>query len=243
MTKKILAIALAAMLAVALCVNVFAAEATVSGSFTVTFTDNDYDSAITTGTYTSDEIASIDGYGTQFAELASLIETVAPIDKVTHVDVTVKAGNTDPCWNGAGQKVELIQNERTGTQLAVVDFVDGEAVISADIPAGTTKLVLNPYAFSSTAGEITFDVEVKVIGDFEAAAAPAETEAEAEAPAEAEEAPAETEAPAEAEAEAPAEAPAAEAPAETAKAPATGLALAVIPAVMALAVAAVSKKH
>ena len=229
------------MLAVALCVNVFAAEATVSGSFTVTFTDNDYDSAITSGTYTSDEIASIDGYGTQFAELASLIETVAPIDKVTHVDVTVKAGNTDPCWNGAGQKVELIQNERTGTQLAVVDFVDGEAAISADIPAGTTKLVLNPYAFSSTAGEITFDVEVKVTGDFEAAAAPAETEAEADAPAEAEEAPAETEAPAEAE-EAPAEAPAAEAP-ETAAAPATGLALAVIPAVMALAVAAVSKKH
>ena len=233
--KKIFAIALAAMLAVALCVNVFAAEATVTGSFTVTFTDNDYDSAITAGTYTSDTIASIDGYGTQFAELASLIETVCPMDKVTHVDVTVKASNTDPCWNDAGHKVELIQNERTGTQLAVVDFTDDTATLSADIPAGTTKLVLNPFAFSSAAGEITFDVEVKVTGDFEAAEAPAETLAET---------PAETEAPAETPAETPAEAPAetpAEAPAP--EAPKTGLALAVVPAVMALAAVAVSKKH
>ncbi len=227
--KKIFAIALAAMLAVALCVNVFAAEATVSGSFTVTFTDNDFDSAITPGTYTSDKIASIDGYGTQFAELASIIETVAPMDKVTHVDVTVKASNTDPCWNGAGQKVELIQNERTGTQLAVADFADGVATVSADIPAGTTKLVLNPFAFSSTAGEITFDVEVKVTGDFEAAAAPAE-----EAPADTTE-----EAPADTTAEAPATT---EAPAAT-EAPKTGLAFAVVPAVMALAAVAVAKKH
>ena len=64
-------------------------------------------------------------------------------------------------------------------------------------------------------------------------AAPAETEepAETEAPAETE-TPAETEAPA----ETPAETPAPEAPK-------TGLALAVVPAVMALAAVAVSKKH
>ena len=111
-----------------------------------------------------------------------------------------------------------------------------EMVVNSGVDAANLSIILNAGgSWAKTASKIVLRVSVPD----EAAEAPAEAE---EAPAEAEEAAAEAEAPAEAPA-AEAEAPAAEAPAETAKAPSTGIALAVIPAVMALAAAAVSKKH
>lgn len=240
--KKILAVLIAVMLVAAMAVNVFAAEATVTTTFVCTFTDNDYDSAITGGSLSGDNI-NIDGtWGGSFPDITPLIETVAPLADVTHVSVTVKASNTDPCWNGASQKLEMHWNTRDNTDgmPATVDFVDGVAVVESDVPSGISAIVLNPYAFSSEAGEISFEVTVVVTGNFEA---PAAEEDGAEVAPEAEE-----EAPVaepEAEAEAPAaetEAPAAEAETTAAPAPATGIALAVVPAVMALAALCVSKK-
>lgn len=224
--KKIFAILVAAMLVMALSVSAFAAEATATGSFVCTFTDNDYDSAITGGSLSGD--VNVDGtWGGSFPDITPIIETVAPLADVTHIAVTVTASNGDACWNGVTPKLELHWNTRDNNDgaPATVEFVDGVAVVEADVPAGISAVVLNPYAFNSEAGEITFNVSVVVTGDFEAAApAPA---------ADPEPAPA-----ADPEPSAPAPAPA-----ETTPAPATGLALAVVPAVMALAAVAVSKKR
>lgn len=115
-----------------------------------------------------------------------------------------------------------------------------EMVVNSGVDPANLSIILNAGgSWAKSASKIILRVSVPD----EAAEAPAEEAAEAPA----EETPAEAEATAEAEApaaEAPAaEAPAAEAPAETAKAPSTGIALAVIPAVMALAAVAVSKKH
>ncbi len=105
--------------------------------------------------------------------------------------------------------------------------------------AGSDAASIQTYLAAVTEATMTITYN-SYNGETAEGAAPAEAEAE-EAPAEAEaEAPAEAE---EAPAEAPAEAETTEAPTETAKAPSTGIALAVVPAVMALAAAAVSKKH
>lgn len=105
-----------------------------------------------------------------------------------------------------------------------------EMVVNSGVDPANLSIILNAGgSWAKSASKIILRVSVPD----EAAEAPAEETPAEEAP---EEAPAEAEAPA-------AEAPAAEAPAETAKAPSTGIALAVIPAVMALAAVAVSKKH
>lgn len=239
--KKIISVLAAVMLVAALSVSAFAAEATVTGSWTCTFTDNDYDSGVTAGSLTGYQGEVVSAWGNDYPELVSLIETVAPIASVSHVAVTVKASNTDDCWS-TNPKIEVDLNERGGEHIADAVPFDGDtATFEFDVPADTTALVLVPYAFSADAGEISFEISMTLTGDFEApeTAPAAETEtapeAEAEAPAEA---------PAETPAETPAE-PAAEAaaPAASESAPATGLALAVIPAVIALGAAAVSKKH
>ena len=206
---------------IALSVSAFAAEATITTSFTCTFTDNDYDSAITSGSLTGDNI-NVDGtWGGSFPDITPLIETVTPLANVTHIEVTVKASDMTPCWNAAAQKLELHWNTRDGENASTVAFDGDTAVVEADVPAGTTAVVLNPYAFSSEVGEITFNVTVKITGDFEA---PAATETSDETDSLADDA-AET------------------APETTTDAPATGIALAVVPAVVALAAVVVSKKH
>ncbi len=237
--KKILAIVLAAMLVMSLSVTAFAAEATVTGTWTCSYTDNDYDSGVTGNSLTGWSGEVVQAWGNDYPELVSLIETVAPIASVSHVAVTVKSNNVDPCWNGGAPRMEIDLNERGGTHIVDAATFDGDTcTFEFDVPADTTKLILVPFSFSSEAGEITFELSMVVTGDFEA---PAAEEPAAEEPA-AEEPAAEEPAAEEPAAEEPAAEEAAPAPAET-PAPATGLALAVVPAVIALAAVAVSKKH
>ena len=107
-----------------------------------------------------------------------------------------------------------------------------EMVVNSGVDPANLSIILNAGgSWAKSASKIILRVSVPD----EAAEAPAEETPAEEAP---------EEAPAEAAEETPAEAPAeAETTAETAKAPSTGIALAVIPAVMALAAVAVSKKH
>ena len=107
-----------------------------------------------------------------------------------------------------------------------------EMVVNSGVDPANLSIILNAGgSWAKSASKIILRVSVPD----EAAEAPAEETPAEEAP---------EEAPAEAAEETPAEAPAeAETTAETAKAASTGIALAVIPAVMALAAVAVSKKH
>ena len=227
MTKKILAVVVAVMMVMALSVVAFAdvdvtADLALNGDGTV------YSCAIPAGIDVSNgATVTLHVKGTSNNEAIRFYLTDASDNaRVTACDVATGDG----CVTVADGAFE-------GT----IDLeIDTSGAIQGT--AEPTTLIVKAQAWGVAFDNTTFEV-VEFVGGDAAEEAPAETEAEAEAPAEAEEAPAETEAPAEAEAEAPAEAPAAEAPAETAKAPATGLALAVIPAVMALAAAAVSKKH
>ncbi len=227
--KRIFAAIVAVMLVAALSVNVFAAEATVTGQFKCTFEPNDYDSAIVVGSLSGENIEIDHTWGMDFPDITPLIETVAPLSSVKHIDITITASDVTPDSKVSSVMCEIKKNTRDGEQLVdpTPAFVDGAVVASFDVPADCTKVVLNPYAFSADSGEITFDLTLVLTGDFEAPAAaeePAADEPAAEAPAE--------------------DAPAAEAaPAETAAAPSTGIALMVIPAVVALGAVAVSKKH
>lgn len=166
--KKILAIVLAVvMLLPVFAVNSFAADKsasetkkteTATGSFVCTFGDNDYDSAVATMT----GVAADHTWGSSFPNITEIIEKVSPLAKVTSVKVTVTASNTDPCAKGVAPKIELHWDTRAGTNAMTAEFTDGVAVVSGDLPKGTTAVVLNPYAFASEAGEITFDVSVDV---------------------------------------------------------------------------------
>lgn len=223
--KKIVALLVAALLVCALSVGVYAdGTATATGSFVCTFVDNDYD----TNVATLSGVAADGTWGGQFPIITEIIEKVAPLAQVTSIEVTVKASNSDACWNGTTPKLELHWNTRDGENAMTADFVDGVAVATGTLPEGINAVVLNPYAFSSEAGEITFDVSVAVTYTGEGNA-PADDAAPAT--------------PAADNTPAPDAAPATPAATTTNDAPKTGLALAVVPAVMALAAVAVSKKH
>ena len=225
--KKILAVLLTLAMVCALSVGVYAdGTATATGSFVCTFVDNDFDTNVATMT----GVAADGTWGGCFPIITEIIEKVAPIDQVTAVEVTVKASNTDACSKGVTPKLEIHWNTRDGENAMTADFVDGVAVVSGELPAGTTAVVLNPYAFASEAGEITFEVSVAVTYTGEGNA-PAEDNApaddNAEAPAEDTTAPAEdTAAPA----------------AETSTPADTGIVLAVLPMAMAAAAVVISKR-
>ena len=229
--KKVLALVVALMMVCALSVSVYAdGTATATGSFVCTFGDNDYDS----GVATMEGVAADGTWGGCFPIITEIIEKVAPLAQVTNIEVTVKASNTDPCSKGVSPKLELHWNTRDGENAMTADFVDGVAVVSGEIPAGTTAVVLNPYAFASEAGEITFDVSIAVTYTGEGNAPAEDTTAPAEdttAPAEDTTAPAEdTTAPSE-------EAAPAETPANT------GIVLAVLPMAIAAAAVVASKRR
>lgn len=228
--KKVLALVVALLMVCALSVSVYAdGTATATGSFVCTFADNDYDTNVATMTG-----LEADGtWGGCFPIITEIIEKVAPLAQVTNIEVTVKASNTDACSKGVSPKLELHWNTRDGENAMTADFADGVAVVSGDIPAGTTAVVLNPYAFASEAGEITFEVSVAVTYTGEGNA-PAEDTA---APAEDTTAPAEdTTAPAE-DTTAPAETTAPSTPANT------GIVLAVLPMAVAAAAVVASKRR
>lgn len=224
--KKILSIALAAALALCLCVSAFA----------------DYEEPVTLGLYAGGwgDVGSVvvDKPGTYSI-------TASKIDSNDWIIVKNTAGETEPTKIPAGTVIrttELKVNGEVMTFEGGADHFDYTVGANGEIEI---KYWLQPsfggYDYLENRPETITSVEVTFVVDPDAAASetsPEETKTEEEpTPAEptAEETtPAET---------TPAETtPAETKPAET-KAPATGLALAVVPAIVALAAVAVSKKR
>ena len=219
--KRIFAIALAAMMALCLCVSVFA----------------DYDEPFTMGLY----VGGWGDVGTVVVDKPGTYTiTASKIDSSDWIIIKNAAGETVPTSVPAGTVIRVTSLVINGT---AVTFDSGDVydyVVPADQTieniiylspsfGGSDHIVNRPETFSSV--EITFVVD------------PDNASADTAAPAtttEPDTTPAETTAPE-------ASAPAASAPATTTPsapaAPKTGIALAVVPAVMALAAVAVSKKH
>lgn len=135
---------------------------TATGSFSCEFVDNDWDTNCKINTVTGNYESC---WGSHFPDITSIITSVAPLSSVTHIEIEVTASNTDPCWNGAAPRCELHWNSRAATTVSTQSFTGGKCYFSADVPAGTEKVILNPYAFSSSVGAVTFNVKVKVTAD------------------------------------------------------------------------------
>lgn len=234
--KKLLAIVTALVMVCALSVSVFAIEG--SQDLVLCTQDN-----VSWQTHVSDRV-TVDGAGEYTFTLSGLsfdgsAMTVLYVKDADAVDVEVAGGTYDGANGLTGMTILTKSVKINGTEVALTDgYVTGTNPDSGLIDICWYNIWATSFMDAPTGTVNDIEVVLEVV-DENGEAAPAEAE---EAPAEAEEAPAEAEeAPAEA---APAET-AEEAPAatETAKAPSTGIALAVIPAVMALAAAAVSKKH
>ena len=154
--------------------------------------------------------------------------TVLYIKDANAVDVEVAGGTYDGANTLTGAKILTKSVKINGADVALTDgYVTGVNPDSGLIDICWYNIWASSFMDAPTGTVTDIEVVIEVVEDDGAEAAPAETEAETPA--------AEAEAPA-AEAEAPA------ASTET-KAPSTGIALAVIPAVVAMAAVAVSKKH
>ena len=230
MTKKIVAIVAAMMMVLALSVSAFAVDVL------------------------TDDVKGV----AQNANVTLAIPEDLGLDNGVVVTMHVKgtADNTmvrfyltDASDNGRVTEVFEVPVEN-GAFDATADFtVDTTGTIQGTA-APTIVMIKGPDYATPPENLVLEVVELSVAGADEPAAEeetaeapadePAAEESAAEAPAE--DAPA-AEAPAETTTEAPAETTPAPAPAETTKAPSTGIALAVVPAVVALAAVAISKKH
>ncbi len=132
----------------------------VSGSFSCKFTDNDYDSAIKSGTLTGNVEEC---WGTQFPDITEAITSVSKLRNVKSISIEVTASNTDPCWNGTKPRIELHFNSRAdGGAEAVTSFEGNTAKLTSEIPSGVYAIILNPYAFSSSVGTVNFTYTVTV---------------------------------------------------------------------------------
>ena len=217
--KKILSIAIAAVMILCLSVSVFA----------------DYDEPVTLGLYAGGwgDVGSVvvDKPGTYSI-------TASKIDSNDWIIVKNTAGETTPTSIPAGTVIRTTELKVNGT---VVTFEGGNDYFDYTVGAngeieikywlqpgfgGHDYIVDRPENITSV--EVTFVVDPDAVSA-EPEAPATDVEPEPEAPT------------AEPEAPAAEPAPAPEAPAATA--PATGIVLAVVPAVMALAAVAVSKKH
>ncbi len=233
--KKILAIVAAAAMIMALCVNVFAIEG--SQDLVLVTQDN-----ASWQNHISDRV-TVNAAGEYTFTLSGLnfsgsAMTVLYIKDANAVEVENGGGTYDGANGLTGMTILTKSIKINGTEVALTDgYVTGVNPDSGLIDICWYNIWADSF-MDTPAGTVTdIEVTIEVVdGDGAAAEEPAEAEAE--------EAAAEPEATAEApaEAEAPADETSAEAPAET-KAPATGVAVAVIPAVMALAAVCVSKKH
>ena len=233
--KKLLAIVTALVMVCALSVSVFAIEG--SQDLVLCTQDN-----VSWQTHVSDRV-TVDGAGEYTFTLSGLSFDGSAMTVLYVKDADAVGGTYDGANGLTGMTILTKSVKINGTEVALTDgYVTGTNPDSGLIDICWYNIWATSFMDAPTGTVNDIEVVLEVV-DENGEAAPAEAE---EAPAETEEAaPAEAEeaAPAEAE-EAPAET-AEEAPAatETAKAPSTGIALAVIPAVMALAAAAVSKKH
>ena len=185
-----------------------------------------------------DMTSGCNGYGFQICDETLSTETAGDSSTIgfTVSDMTFKADGYDdivvPIAGSYTKDIKTVQYD-WGVGDNNANF-NSEVTAAISAVVGTDAKAIFDYfsALTSISYTITYD---SYNGETAAPAAETETPAETEAPAETT---AETEAPADApaETEAPASTPAPEAPK-------TGLALAVVPAVMALAAVAVSKKH
>ena len=236
--KKILAIAMALVMVLSLTVAVFAEDVI----YNMVTTGGQYMDGIDVASGAKLDDGGEGGWGrlaTNWVQGGTVLNDVLEAFKNTDAsvritftgDITQIGFQTE---NGGLEMTDIpAENitEADGKKVAIVPV----ATIVANAPFAIANDNTGFFNFMLTYSGDTVLYGFEVVSGLEAAAAPAETEepAETEAPAETT---AETEAPAEAPAETPAETPAPEAPK-------TGLALAVVPAVMALAAVAVSKKH
>ena len=234
--KKILAIAMALVMALSLTVAVFAEDVI----YNMVTTGGQYMDGIDVASGAKLDDGGEGGWGrlaTNWVQGGAVLNDVLEAFKNTDAsvritftgDITQIGFQTE---NGGLEMTDIpAENitEADGKKVAIVPV----ATIVDNAPFAIANDNTGFFNFMLTYSGDTVLYGFEVVSGLEAAAAPAETEetAETEAPAETE-TPAETEAPA----ETPAETPAPEAPK-------TGLALAVVPAVMALAAVAVSKKH
>ncbi len=133
---------------------------TKSTTFTCEFSDNDFDTACKAGTVTG-EVENC--WGTQFPDITSLITSICPLEDVYYLEVTIKASNSDPCWNGSKPRCELHWDSRGAGRCVDSQGFTGDAIyLSAFMQPDVYRVVINPYAFSSEAGVIEFEVTVTV---------------------------------------------------------------------------------
>ena len=233
--KKILAVVLAAVMVMAMSVSAFAADDEVIFEYTAPF-------AVEIGwtillNSTSEEAAAfheaIQTEGAVIKMIGSDLPEDAYVDGEGHSWFQL-AGQDDVDWGDPLVKTEDMGETYEFTDAGYVITCPAKPYYDAMVATGREpshfNLTLNAGNWTDkVATHVTLQVVVPAVAE-----APAD-DAAAEAPADdtAAETPAET--PAETTAETPAE--------TTAEAPETGLALAVIPAVVALAAAVVSKKH
>ncbi len=133
---------------------------TATATFSCEFEDNAYDTACKSGTVTG-QVEHC--WGTQFPEITSLITSICPLENVYYLEVTLKASDTSPCWNGVTPKCELHWDSRGAGRLADVQSFTGNTVyLSAFMAEDVSRVILNPYAFNADAGVIDFEVTVTV---------------------------------------------------------------------------------
>lgn len=236
--KKILAIALALVMVFALTVSVFAEEVVYKMADSDTLGQLLETVAIGDGTPITidhDEYGvgariatNWVGGGTTWNAILDAVKVDGAVLKLTYTGTIT----------GIGFQTDAGGDEFTPvTDVTVVDGKNVAIIPCADIVANAPNATGGDFGgwgnfIAQFEGEIAF-YGFEIVTGYEAPAAP---EADAE--------PEETDAEPEAPAAEPAPAPAAEpTPAPAPSAPATGIALAVVPAVMALAAIAVSKKH
>lgn len=232
--KKILAVAVAVMMVMALSVSVFAdtvweytSKVPVAIGWTTIFEMGSDDAA-----------AFFEALKTEGAVLQLVGTDLTEADKtdeeawfqICTQDAAGWTSGGDSKTEGIGETYEFTDE---GYVMSVPASAYNDLLSACTVPTSDMQVVLNA---GGSWTKIATGLKVRVVTGVDMPAAETETEAEATAEAEA---PAET--PAETAAEAAAETN--EAPAAETSAPATGLALAVVPAVIALGAAAVSKKH
>ena len=234
--KKLLAIALAVVMVFALTVSVFAEEVVYS----MTETGGQYmesislaDGAVLDGG--SDGIGARIatnwvGGGTVYSAIVEALQTADAVVRITYTGEITQIGFQTE--NGEMEFADVTDvTEVDGKNVAIVPCAD--IVAAAPVAIANDNVGWGNFMLVYADGTVLYGFEV--VTGYEAAAEPEATEDEPEAT---EDEPEVTEP----EATEPEAAPEA-APAPAPSAPATGLALAVIPAVMALAAVAVSKKH
>ncbi len=232
--KKLLAIVLAVAMVMALSVSVFAEDVV----YTMETTEGQgmeslalADGAVFSTGDNGDSYARIAtnwvNGGSIYSQLISLVQTEGAVLRLTYTGtITVVGFQTE---NGGYELTNVTDiTEVDGKNVAIIPCAD--IVANAPVAIANDNVGWGNFMVDYTEGGALYGFEIVTGYEAPAAEEPAAEEPAAEEPA--------AEEPA-------AEEPAAEEPAAPAEtpAPATGLALAVVPAVIALAAVAVSKKH